>query len=815
MTLLDTAVSPAAPLTGRLQPSATEAAARTHAWTRLATLLAVASLCGLAGAAFVCWLETGAVVPWDSKNHFYPMFRFLADALQHGEIPLWNPYHFAGHPSVADPQSLIFTPSMVLFALVAPHASMQAFDAVILSHLLFGSFGILCIFHKRGWHPAGAVLAAMVFMLGGVASSRLQHTGMIISYSFFPWALWALDLALERRSAKFAALFGLFACLMALGRDQVAFLLALVLIGRLVWLTAASGDVFTYVKTRAGVIALMGAIVLIVMAAPTLLTMQFLGTSNRPGISYGVAAAGSLAPVNLITLFAPNFFGSLDWAYDYWGPGYETMAEADWTDRAVNYLFIGTVPILLFMWHGLAGGRIFARSLRFYVAVTVAMMLYAVGRETPIFAWAFDYFPGVSLYRRPADATFVVNIMLALTSGYLLHRYIGEGLPSIARFQPRWLRFVLPAAVGGAVATLFGLGLAFSLAQKHALPSLLELAIGVALMICAAAILVLLRSRRRRVLAAVLLVAATGAELIWRDAASSLNAEPASRYAVYAHVSPGDARGLEVLRQDIASKIAEGDHPRIEVLGLSGAWQNASMVLKFENTLGYNPLRISDYERAVGPGENAEDPYQRHFPGTFRGYKCTLAALLGLEYLVLDRPLTNLPRHFPRPSRIQQLYVGDSMYIYKLGKGAPRTYVATKIKPADNETVIDESTLPHFDVSKEALIDGTSLGDLSASLLDSSAESAQTQAAITRYADNAVTIDVTTDQPGVVVLHDLFYPGWEARVDGLKKPVLRTNILFRGVEVPPGHHTVEFSFHPLSMANLSAAVSGLLHKDEE
>jgi hypothetical protein len=470
---------------------------------------------------------------------------------------------------------------------------------------------------------------------------------------------------------------------------------------------------------------------------------------------------------------------------------------------------------LLFVWHGLAGGRIFARNLRFYVTVTVVMLLYAIGRETPIFAWAFDWFPGVSLYRRPADATFVVNIMLALTSGYLLHRYIEDGLPSIARFQPRWLGFALPVLVGSLIATLFGLALAFSLTQKHALLSLRELLIGVVLMGAAVAVLVFMRSRRRRALAAILLVAATGAELTWRDAASSLNAEPASRYAVYAHLSPGDAQGLEVLRQEIANKVAEGDRPRIEVLGLSGAWQNASMVLKLENTLGYNPLRISDYERAVGPGENAEDPYQRHFPGTFRGYRCTLASLLGLEYLVLDRPLTNLPRHFPRPSRIQQLYVGDSMYIYKLGKGAPRTYVATKIKPADNETVIDESTLPDFDISKEALIDGSSLGDLSAPLLNSTVTSAQTQANITQYADNAVKIDVTTDQPGVVVLHDLYYPGWEARVDGQKRPILRANILFRGVEVPAGHHQVEFSFHPLSMANLSAAASGLLHKDDE
>lgn len=128
------------------------------------------------------------------------------------------------------------------------------------------------------------------------------------------------------------------------------------------------------------------------------------------------------------------------------------------------------------------------------------------------------------------------------------------------------------------------------------------------------------------------------------------------------------------------------------------------MVLKLENTIGYNPLRIDGYERAVGPGDNAGDPNLRHFPGTFRGYKCRLAALLGLEYLVLDRPLTRLPRHVPRPAATP-IYTSDTMYIYKLGATAPRAYLASQIKPVDSEQVLDEHVLPDFDWTREVLID--------------------------------------------------------------------------------------------------------------
>jgi hypothetical protein len=60
--------------------------------------------------AVLHWTLKDAVVPWDSKNQFYAFFRFLAATLHSSEWPFWNPYHYGGHPSVADPQSLIFSP---------------------------------------------------------------------------------------------------------------------------------------------------------------------------------------------------------------------------------------------------------------------------------------------------------------------------------------------------------------------------------------------------------------------------------------------------------------------------------------------------------------------------------------------------------------------------------------------------------------------------------------------------------------------------------------------------------------------------------
>ena len=67
-----------------------------------------------------------------------------------------------------------------------------------------------------------------------------------------------------------------------------------------------------------------------------------------------------------------------------------------------------------------------------------------------------------------------------------------------------------------------------------------------------------------------------------------------------------------------------------------------------------------------------------------------------------------------------------------------------------------------------------------------------------------------SDQPGIVIAHDIYYPGWVAEIDGKPARILRANVLFRGVEVSEGRHVVVFRFEPFSLANLRAAALGLV-----
>ncbi|MBF0289209.1 MAG: YfhO family protein [SAR324 cluster bacterium] len=69
---------------------------------------------------------------------------------------------------------------------------------------------------------------------------------------------------------------------------------------------------------------------------------------------------------------------------------------------------------------------------------------------------------------------------------------------------------------------------------------------------------------------------------------------------------------------------------------------------------------------------------------------------------------------------------------------------------------------------------------------------------ITEYAFDHVTIQVTTNAPGVLILLDQFYPGWTAAVNDHPQTVYRTNYLYRGVLVKAGETEVKFTYQPKS-----------------
>ncbi|HEX5066844.1 MAG TPA: YfhO family protein, partial [Myxococcota bacterium] len=67
-----------------------------------------------------------------------------------------------------------------------------------------------------------------------------------------------------------------------------------------------------------------------------------------------------------------------------------------------------------------------------------------------------------------------------------------------------------------------------------------------------------------------------------------------------------------------------------------------------------------------------------------------------------------------------------------------------------------------------------------------------------------ISLHTRGERPAAIVLADAWFPGWEARVDGVQAPLLRANLAFRAVAVPAGEHEIELRYRPRSLARGTA-----------
>lgn len=72
-------------------------------------------------------------------------------------------------------------------------------------------------------------------------------------------------------------------------------------------------------------------------------------------------------------------------------------------------------------------------------------------------------------------------------------------------------------------------------------------------------------------------------------------------------------------------------------------------------------------------------------------------------------------------------------------------------------------------------------------------------------------VDVLASGPGLLVLSEINYPGWQVRVDGERQSLSPAASILRAVRLPPGEHRVSFLFRPLSVyLGMGLALLGVL-----
>jgi len=732
------------------------------------------------------WLSGSVTIPWDAKAHFQAQIQFLAGALHSNDTPFWVPNVFAGSPQIADPQSMMFSPA-ILLALFDADPSFQIVDAFMFLYLLAGGLAVLMFFRDRGWHPVGGVVAALAFAFGASASSRIQHFGQIHSLAFFAVTLWLLARALDRRSWRWGIASGLSAGLMIAEPDQVGFFAVYLLGGYVLhhWLSSPA----RLTEFRRSLLPLIagGVAATLVAAVPLTMTWLFLESSNRPAIPYSEAILGSMHPASLLTTVIADLYGAISPRIEYWGPSSAAWAEPRlFLSQNMGQVYVGALPAVAVIVFGLVSGRLWHRDIRYFTLAGAAMVLYAIGGFTPVYRVFFEHVPGVDLFRRPADATFMIGALLALVGGYVIHRICTDG-----RERPTWSLWLGLVLFGGAVA----LAISVAVARKHVSQAELPIATSTAWAIAAVLALALVSRpaiARARYALVVLAAAFMVGDLALNQGPNESTALSPKLYEALRPGTPNETINL------IKARVRAGSTPdrrdRVELVGLGFHWPNTGMVHGFDHTLGYNPLRIAEFAAATGAGDGIANPEDRKFTPLFPSYKSMLADMLGLRLIISRVPIEQVDRKLA-PGDLRYIGRTKEGFVYENPRALPRILFATNWKSVDFEDLIRTGQWPEFDPHQTVLLE-----EDPGEFPSGSSRPSNASIGIVQYKNGRIEVSCDSEQAGFLVLNDSFHPWWYATVDGHEMPVLKANVLFRAVRVPAGRHTVVFEFRPFEGA---------------
>ncbi len=741
---------------------------------------------GLAALWFILawpWLSGTFTIPWDGKAHFAPQVQFLAASIARGEWPWWTPNVFAGHPQIADPQSMIFSPPMLLLAVVDPAPSLWAIDLTVLLTVLFGGVGVLAYARHIGWLWPAAMIAALVFMFGGSMAWRLQHFGQVMSLAYLPWALLAINLAVGRGFVVAGIFGGLFAALILLGRDQVGLLSIYVLIAYAAYQLFADGAMEVLPRTFRALPAMLAGIVtgLAVIAVPLMLTLAFAAHSQRPSIDFDGAGAGSLHPGLLITLFSANLYGAAGEMMNYWGPPSLIWENTGlFIAQNMGVIYIGAIPLIA-LGIGVVRGWVFEVKIMFFTIAAGVCLVYALGWYTPGFRLAYEALPGIDKFRRPADATFLVGALAAFVVGWVVNRALaiidagngdGEG-----------------GLLTALTVTTTGLAIAIAIAVYWgrlygAVGDIVFSFVTFAVMIAIASLALWIRPIRP-VTAGIVLSAGVAMDLGVHNGPNGANALPSSAISM---LEPDTAnRTVRTLQSLVNETTTANMRPRVEFVGLGYHWPNASLTHGFENTLGANPVRLSWFAGATGAGDTVARFDQRAFSAMMPSYTAPLARLLGLTYVVTGTPLDTTSGPGRGLSLVAEI---GPRRIYRTPAPLPRVVFATRAIARAGDPGAGQA-LPDIDYLTTVLLAPGSNPD----------ETGGTgKVTIQNYRNTQVVLSADSTNGGWVVLHDVWHPWWRVTVGGKPARLLRANGLFRGVRVPPGAQTITFRFHALEGA---------------
>ena len=122
----------------------------------------------------------------DFANFGYPLAWHVQQSYRAGEIPLWNPYNFAGLPFLAQWNTLALYPPSLIYILLPLPWSLNCFNVL---HLYLGGLGMFCL--ARRWLRDGraASVAGVAYAFSGLMVSSLMWPNNMAALGWLPFVL--------------------------------------------------------------------------------------------------------------------------------------------------------------------------------------------------------------------------------------------------------------------------------------------------------------------------------------------------------------------------------------------------------------------------------------------------------------------------------------------------------------------------------------------------------------------------------------------------------------------------------------------------
>ncbi len=172
--------------------------------------------------------------------------------------------------------------------------------------------------------------------------------------------------------------------------------------------------------------------------------------------------------------------------------------------------------------------------------------------------------------------------------------------------------------------------------------------------------------------------------------------------------------------------------------------------------------------------------------------------LLGCDYLLLHSKI--------KASSAWQK-IADELFIYEVPKSLPKFAFYQNVKSyLDNNQFLNLLTAGRIDFQK-LYLNNFSLTNYPAT----TRQFASAQIRVIKDKNGSIRLHLYSDVPGYLLVRQLNYPGWRAKVNKQTVKIINANMLYMAVPIDKGDSVVEFTYHPpLWTVSLIAMAIGYL-----